>query len=428
MQRIGKILIIPVLIGSLTMSLSALGSLDCCANIPAWKNASPMQRFIVIAPFVLGGATLCYYLINREESSEKLYTRARFLYEEVFEKYNRVGLLHNQQLIKSVTEQELALLTPYAEIQKLTYVASDLQRLKETKDALQARIARDTRKGVSGLSEMHNLLRETKSLITDLEKLAEFWNQHGVYFSAYNTIRDIADHYKHVRLDLNNHDLVRRAIMSLAVTGHVAYPYLSFASTVKNDIDKLTRCIQITYRYMVLHSSAQALHSELTTLLGIITTFPEYMNEMHLKQQHQLEQERIAIEKQKVAAERAKADAMAEKAAAERAKANAMYQQAAAERQKAQAMQQQAIAQLAQSAPQININLQPPAQAAAPVEGPKKMTTSYATRLDGVSWDQQDNKAKKNNACEYENTASAQNSFADESSRWKVSTMKLKVD
>jgi hypothetical protein len=151
--------------------------------------------------------------------------------------------------------------------------------------------------------------------------------------------------------------------MSHAMGGS-SYPYLSFADNLKNELNELGRRIQLIYRYPELRGAAVSLHDDLQKLLSNIVASTEYANELYLKKQHQLEEERIAIERQKAEAEREKAQAMAAQAAAERAKADAMYQQAAAAREHAQAIKDQTLVNLAQPKPSIHINLQPPAQAA----------------------------------------------------------------
>ncbi len=76
-------------------------------------------------------------------------------------------------------------------------------------------------------------------------------------------------------------------------------------------MNELNRSLRTVQQYQALYNTTQQLHDELHGLLGMIVTFPEYANELYLKKQHQLEQERLNIEHQKAEAEQAKAQAMA---------------------------------------------------------------------------------------------------------------------
>ena len=361
-----KMLISTLFIGFLSTSLYVQGDSGCLDSLKnTWnKQSGPIKALIVGTPVIaVGGIALLYRLIMHEESSEKIYAKARLLYEEICQKYGRMELLHVKHLTKSMTEPELALLTTHEEIKLLPHVQDDIGRLKGMKERLQMRIHRDTHKGSSVLHEMNVLMRDTKRLIDELERLAKFWHRHGSYFTAYNTVNDLARKYQQARQDVNNKDLVKRAIMSIAIGGGASYPYLSFADTLKRNVDRMVHCIESARPYAGLYNSVQALHVELSSLLGTVASLDEYANELHLKKQHQLAQQRIDAEREKADAERAKANAMEQQAAAERAKVSAMYQQAAAERQKARAIEEQTLVQLAKPTPQVNINLQPPAQA-----------------------------------------------------------------
>ncbi len=83
----------------------------CCENIKqAWDSASlPVRIAVITIPSILvaGGAFLLYRLITREESSEKIYMKARFLYNELADKYNRSPFIRVKNITTSLSEKSL---------------------------------------------------------------------------------------------------------------------------------------------------------------------------------------------------------------------------------------------------------------------------------------------------------------------------------
>jgi hypothetical protein len=347
----------------------------CCDNIKQrWSNASlPMRALTIgISLVAISGFTaLIYHLITREESNSKLYMHSQSAYEEILHKYRfGVALLQTKQLALIDSETELASLT--SRISQLNFgsLDKDIKTLQEKRDRLQKRVSRDAHKGDPLIGQMVKILQDIKKLISDLTQLDEFWQRHGDYFVAYSRIDELSTRYKQARASLHDINQIKKIVMANAVGGWSSYPYLSFADNLKSDTDRLERSLHAIRRYATLRGLGLILQEELQKILGNVVACSEYANELYLKKQHQLEQERIAIERQKAEAERAKAEAMAAHAAAEREKANAMYQQAAAARENAQAIKDQTLVHLVQPKPQISINLQPPAQATSSIVVP----------------------------------------------------------
>jgi hypothetical protein len=373
-----------LVIGTITFSVMGMERLSSeghagshpsfCARIhEQWQEASPLKRMVVVAmPLAIIGSAFLYYVVNREESLEKKYEHVRVVYENIITKYHTGGLLPPDQFSTPRTEGELAMLVPLINDALFNQVAGDVQRLKDTHHGLQVRINRAPVQRVT--TEIRELAKAVKRLIAQLETLKLFWQYHSNYFIGRSTLQAIADHYAMVRVTPLTPELLKRGVMTFAVSEKSSYPYLTFVQKLEERLRMIKQCSASVRQYPMLYGMAQALHEELMQVMGLAVTLEEYTHELHLKKQHQLEEERIAIERQKAAAEQAKADAMVEQAAAERAKAAAMYQQAAAERQKAHTLQQQAM-----HPSHINIHVEQPAPPPAPFYPSSSSFRAYPT-------------------------------------------------
>lgn len=371
MIKMGKVCLI-------ALSISIFSSPLCAMDRAQQYMPSNTDRLIAIgiitvpALLVVGGIALLYKLITKEESNENMYMRINRVYNNVLDQYENTHILHNNQMIGSTTEAELIKYVSYATVLEMSLqnIESDLLRLKYARESLEIRIAQGSNGAM--ISEMHTLLGNIKNLIATLEPLHAFWQQHKNFFRACTKSNAIGLAYKNVIDHSNDKEFIKKTVMAHAVNASykVDYPYTYFINKLKNDIADLASYKQKTLPYIFLQGRIEVTLLQLKEVLDAVVSMSEYSNELYLKKQHELEQERIAIERQKAQAERDKAEAMAQQAAAERAKVAAMYHQAAAEREKAQAIKEQTLVQLAQPKPQpqhITINMQTPPQQSQPI-------------------------------------------------------------
>ena len=94
--------------------------------------------------------------------------------------------------------------------------------------------------------------------------------------------------------------------MKQGIAKGLNYPFLTYARNLQSDITQLSEAIRISDRYPLLQNKCANLEQAMSDALGIVVNFPDYMNEIHLKRQHDLEQERIENERRRVEAERAR--------------------------------------------------------------------------------------------------------------------------
>lgn len=317
-----------------------------------WMQAStPVKIAMVGVPTIIGigGIGLVYYFLTAEESNAQLYAKGRSLCDTMTQRYSHMELLRIKHLNVDSTEQELALLSSYPEMKVLSSVKRDMSLLKDMKDRLGCRIRRDAYKtGDPFLRQMRLVFAQSKQLLDVLEELDTFWHSHSGYFTTSWLVADITKEYAQLLQNVIDPNHVKRIIMAAAVGGP-SYPYVSFADKLKKSIAMVAQCQKTALCYPLLYKQVELLHNELGILLGTIASLPDYATELQIKKQHELEQERIAIERQK-------ATAMQKQAEAAQAKANAMYQQAAAERENKSAIQKSSTP----SRTDINITVQSP--------------------------------------------------------------------
>ncbi len=309
----------------------------------------------------LGGIGLIYALATRKPSNEKVLAKARNTYESLKEKYGRMDLLDQENLVRC-TEQDLATLVFHRDMRLIPSVVMDLRKLQERINKLQKRVYSGSNKNNGVIHDMRLLHREMKQLAQKLNNINLFWQKHSCFFDLYHQVRKFSDYYDQARADVYDTQLVRRAVMEISVQSRTEYPYLRFSETLKSDIDGLKYRMDKAKRYEVLYGKAGRLLQSLTSLLGTVASLSEYKQELHLRQKHKLEQERVEAMREKARAERMKADAFAQQAAAERQKTQAMREQAQAERQKAHALEDQnliAVMQPKQPA-NVTVNVQAP--------------------------------------------------------------------
>ncbi len=381
MVKVGKVSLIALSLSVFSSSLlSAVTPFEGIKEF--WKEKSAGEKVMILGfpAAIIAAVGWIYHMVTKEESNAKVYERINRLHSHSFDAYKN---LLQGEFIHSRTEADLIKYISQASVfeTKLANVAKDLRQLKEARDLLQSRLARDAQKNSPLLSQMNALCREVRSLIEALEPLNEFWYQHKYFFRAYTaSVSESVLRYKDAVERSTDHAFIKRTIMAQAVQGYakIDYPYIYFVNTLKSTINDLMQHRQKVARYPLLYGRMVMLVDSLQNLLEIIVVMPDYTNELYLKKQHELEQERIAVERQKAEAERAKAHAIAQQAAAEREKVAAMYQQAAAEREKAQALKEQTVAQLMQQKPQnIHINVQSPANS-VPTVAPQPQAAQSA--------------------------------------------------
>ncbi len=292
-----------------------------------------------------------------------MYSRFNRLYLDTLNTYSDSRL--NKKLVNSTRESELAAYVPMTSFleNKLSNISADVRHLQEAKHTIEARIIREAPKNGPMVVEMNALIANMRDLLKNLEPLNEFWQEHKDFFRGYKKAEELEIRYKKELENSRDKDFIKRSIMSTAALKGIEYPYISFVNGINNDMKTLAQYKQKVYHYASLFKKIETVNAHMKELFDMIVMMPEYATERDRKKQHELEQERIAIERQKAEAERQKAEAMAKQAAAEREKVHAMYQQAAAEREKAQAIKEQTLMHMTQPKPQpqhININVQTP--------------------------------------------------------------------
>lgn len=375
MIKIGKVLLI-----ALSVSVGSSYGADYLTRAKnSWSGTSFAEKALMIgAPTTLiAMAYGLYRLITAEESNQAMHDRIDHLQLTMFNHYK--DALHGE-FVHYSTEADLMKCVEYGPNFDLKFhdIASDLLKLNAAKNILEARYKRE--KAVNNtapvMTDMEDLLVRIKSLIKNLEPINTFWQEHKQFFRATRELNNnITFSYKKIMEHAHDTNFIKRIIMSHTLTvglQRIDYPYIYYVTRLNNDIKSLTIHKQKVARYPLLHGRISLFICDLQDLLDTIAAMPEYMADKERKQQYELEQERIAVERQKAEAERAKVAAMERQAAAERAKANAMYAQAAADREKAQAIKEQTLFNLAQQQkPQVvTINVQSPAQASPIVEKP----------------------------------------------------------
>ncbi len=311
----------------LLMSSSLAFPMDCVD----WEHRDQRERCLIVtaaSAVVLGGTYLLYKLFTREPSNAKVLDRAQRVYDSLNDKYKSTDLLDKVETLPCYTEQDLATIAFNRDVTIFSFVAHDLKSLQDGRDLLRFRVRRDARKNDSAIDEMRSLLGDIKKLEGKLKLLKQFWGEHSSFFDLYHYIKTLAERYEEARADVYEAELVRRAIMAMSVNTDRTYPCLHFAEELKRDIDGLKYRMSNARRYDVLYGKAERLCESLVGLLGTVANLPEYQEELRLRKQHQLEQERVNAMREKAEAERMKANALAQQAAAEREKANAMHYQA----------------------------------------------------------------------------------------------------
>ncbi len=312
----------------LLMSSSLAFPMDCNRSWDERRDGEKLCIITVVSAVVVGGTYLLYKLFTWEASNEKVLRRAQHLYDTLNDTYKGMDLMDKVETLSRYTEQDLATIAFHRDVSMLASVASDLRSLQNERNTLRFRVRRDAGKKDATIVEMRALMSDIKPLELKLKLLKQFWSEHASFFDLYHYIKTLADCYEDARTDVYEAELVRRAIMALSVNTNRTYPCLHFAETLKRDIDGLKCRMSNAHRYDVLYGKAERLCESLVGLLGTAASLPEYKEELRLQKQHQLEQERVDVMRQKAEAERMKAEAFAQQAAAEREKANAMHHQA----------------------------------------------------------------------------------------------------
>ncbi len=299
------------------------------------KDTLKKGSLIALGAAVVGGVIYkCISWLTRDISHQELLARAHNSFASVD---RDAGIVHTavSALYKPgqyVSEAYLAGLTIEQRVIGLQQLLPSWKKTVSTEiKAITSRINTLEKSGDDDeiLDEMRVCKNLLTGLVSKLELIQKFNDEHGGYFILYAKIKSAMSLYDRVINNPTDALAIKQAVMRFKIDSGCHYPFERYVQKLRNSIIDLERFILID-RYPVLSQQAQYIINQLNAVIDLIIVSTEYDAEQKQKQHDYYEQQRIdALQKQ--------ARAQEEKARAEYEKAHAMHNQADAMRDQARA-------------------------------------------------------------------------------------------
>lgn len=236
------------------------------------------------------------------EYSETMYARAQTLYAELEARYKGSSLIAKIAAGESFAETDLARVAAQ-DIARAVHAERDVQKLKVMRDLMLKRIERDKALNEPIIKQMQELADILQQYEQNLEKLVRFYKNYELYFITHQLVTKLSEYYASLHNNGKNKTVVRNAAAVNGMEHRLHYPLVSYAQELQNNAARLASLLSKTAQYQYLAAKGEQLLQVMQDALGTIINFPEYIEELHLKRQHELEQERIEAERRRAAAE-----------------------------------------------------------------------------------------------------------------------------
>ena len=263
-----------------------------------WKEIDILKRYFLMGvPFsAMASAALVWKFLIKKESIESLFNRAQNLYNNVNDRYGK-SILLKYALLKGQDEYALLSCVESVESQKIFSIENELYQFNKMRKQLHARSGQG--RGSSLLiADIHKLLFLMNDLAHKMEKINSFCKNNKIYFESYKKVENIAKTYQVIRKDSIDINLIKQFVLLENPRRKTLYPYTTFAQQLERDRDSLSYIMGKIKKYSQLYKNALGLDQELATILVAIYSFPEYSFECYYK----LEKDRIFAEREKAEA------------------------------------------------------------------------------------------------------------------------------